>query len=40
LMPRVASNAFPAINTITKTGSGITRRSASFACAESRHHGP
>jgi len=34
------STAIPAINTNSEFGSGTTRISASFACADSRRHGP
>jgi hypothetical protein len=40
LMFRTLSNANPAINTSTIPGSGTTRISASFGCADSRRHGP
>ena len=36
----IVSNAIPPTNTNTKSGSGTTRISASFACADSRRHGP
>ena len=38
--PTTANNANPAINTNNISGSGTTRISASFACADSRRHGP
>jgi hypothetical protein len=35
-----AINTTPATNTTSRSGSGTTRISASFACADSRRHGP
>jgi hypothetical protein len=39
-MLKTASNPTPATKTSTKPGSGTTRISASFACADSRRRGP
>jgi hypothetical protein len=38
--PTTASNANPATNTNNIPGSGTTRISASFSCADSRRHTP